>query len=235
MGQQKAFIAAVGIICFAVIAWIAHGVTVGGSITGILVTSLLSLAGGPAMFGAVLLVFLLTYAATQIGRSRKTRLSIAEHHSGRDATQVLANLGCAALTAALAQLTPLRTALLAGSIAVLAEAACDTVSSEAGKALAQNPRLITSWKSVPAGTDGAISLPGTLLGIVAAMIIGYEAAATNVLTAHSAVLVVVAGIAGMFLDSILGATLERPEWLSNNAVNLISTAFSAVTAFVFVR
>jgi uncharacterized protein (TIGR00297 family) len=215
---------------FAVFARSIGGVTSSGAAAGFVVTSVLFITAGRAMFGAVLLVFLTTYLATRFGRARKRQLAIAERAVGRDGAQVLANVGLAALAAALAWLTPWQAPLLTGSIAALAEAACDTVSSEAGKALAQSARVITSWRSVPAGTDGAISLPGTLLGIAAAVLVGSEAVGTNLLSLHSAVAAVVAGILGMLFDSILGATCEHNGWLTNNAINLISTAFTVLFA-----
>jgi uncharacterized protein (TIGR00297 family) len=119
---------------------------------------------------------------------------------------------------------------LVASIAALAEAAADTVSSETGKALARNARLVTSWKLVPAGTDGAISASGTILGIAAATAIGVEAVATGMVNSHQAAVVVIAAFIGMFLDSFLGATFESRGWISNNGVNLISTAFAAAVA-----
>jgi len=219
---------------FAFLAWKLRGVTAGGAAAGFLATLTLFLASGPAMFAAVFSVFVLAFAATRVGRRQKQELRIAERDSGRDASQVLANIGCAALFAALAQLTAWRAALLAGSIAALAEAASDTVSSETGKALADAARVITSWKSVPAGTDGAISLPGTVLGTLAAGIIACEAIVTGILNVKSALIALVAGIAGMFLDSVLGAALERRGWLTNNAVNLFSTAFAGTIALILV-
>ena len=163
---------------FAVMARVLRGVTFSGAAAGFLVTLILFVASGSAMFGAVLLVFVLTYIATRFGRSRKRSLAIAERPGGRDEAQVLANLGFAALAAACARLTPWPLPFLAGSIAALAEAASDTVSSEMGKAVARTARLITSGRTVPAGTDGAISVPGTLAGIVAAGFVGIEAFAT---------------------------------------------------------
>jgi uncharacterized protein (TIGR00297 family) len=215
---------------FAIFARSIGGITTSGAAAGFLVTCILFITDGRAMFGAVLLVFVLTYLATRFGQRRKRQLAIAERAAGRDGAQVLANLGLAALAAALAHLTPWRAPLLTGSIAALTEAACDTVSSETGKALAQGARVIASWRSVPAGTDGAISLPGTLLGIAAAVLVGSEAVATNLLSLHSAVTAVVAGILGMLFDSILGATCEHNGWLTNNAINLISTAFAVLLA-----
>lgn len=215
---------------FAIFARSIGGVTISGAAAGFLVTCVLFIAGARAMFGAVLLVFLLTYLATRFGRAGKRQLAIAERAAGRDGAQVLANVGVAAIAAALACLTPWRAALLTGSIAALAEAACDTVSSETGKALAQSARVITSWRSVPAGADGAISLPGTLLGTAAAVLVGSEAVAMNLVSLRCAAIAVVAGTLGMLFDSILGATCECNGWLTNNAVNLISTAFAVLVA-----
>jgi uncharacterized protein (TIGR00297 family) len=215
-------------LSFAVVAWQIRGVTLDGAVAGFLVTAILFVAGGPAMFGAVLLVFVLTYAATKLGRKRKQSLAIAERPVGRDAAQIFANVGFAALMAGSAQLTSWHAPLIAAAVAALAEAACDTVSSETGKALSQTARLITSWQRVPAGTDGGISLPGTVLGAFAAGLVGLEAALTGIVSARFAVVAVAAAIVGMFADSMLGATLERRGWLTNNAVNLVSTASAAL-------
>jgi len=217
---------------FAVLARILRGVTLSGTAAGFLVTLILFVAFGGAMFGAVLLVFVLTYIATRFGRPRKRSLAIAERPGGRDAAQVLANLGFAALAAACAHLTPWSLPFLAGSIAALAEAAGDTVSSEIGKAIAQTTRLITSGRTVPAGTDGAISVPGTLAGIIAAGFVGIEAFATGMLSFRMAIMALVAGVLGMLFDSLLGATLERRGRLTNNGVNLISTVFAALAAIL---
>jgi uncharacterized protein (TIGR00297 family) len=219
---------------FASLAWLLHGVNKSGAAAGSIAAFALTLAGGPASFGALLLVFILTFLATRFGRQRKSDLHIEERGKGRDGAQVMANIGCAAVAATLSQLTPWHMPLLVGIIAALAEAAADTVSSETGKALAGNARLLTSWKLVRAGTDGAISLPGTILGITAAGIVGAEAVATGMLNARQSGIAILAAMAGMFIDSLLGATLERRGWLRNNGVNLISTGCSVLIAAILV-
>ena len=222
-------------LIFAILARILRGVTLSGALAGFMVTFILFIARGVAMFGAVLLVFILTFIATRFGRKRKRSLAIAERASGRDAAQVLANVGCAAIAAAAAILMPWHSSMLAGSIAALAEAASDTVSSETGKAVAITARLITSGQTVPAGTDGAISLMGTLAGIAAAGFVALEAIATRMLDFRLAITACLAGILGMFLDSILGATLEPRRLLTNNAVNLVSTALAALAGILLAQ
>jgi len=219
-------------LAFAIFARVLRGVTLSGAAAGFLVTLILFVANGVSMFGAVLLVFVLTFIATRFGRQRKRSLAIAERPAGRDAAQVLANVGCAALAAAASVLTPWHVVWLAGSIASLAEAASDTVSSEIGKAMAGTARLITSSQIVPAGTDGAISLPGTVAGVAAAAAVGLEAFATGMLSLRLAIAASISGILGMFLDSLLGATLERRRWLTNNGVNLLSTGTSVVAVIL---
>ena len=231
--RHRLGLTAVVTVLFATLAYALRGVNLTGAAAGLIATFALMLAGGQQMFGAVLLVFVLTYLATRFRRQRKNELHIAERGKGRDGAQVLANIGVAAIAATLSQLVPWRVPLLAASVAALAEAAADTVSSETGKVLARNARLLTSWKLVPAGTDGAISASGTILGIIAAALVCWEAGATNILNARQAIVAAVAALAGMFIDSFLGATVEQPGWLSNNGVNLISTANSVVIAGLY--
>jgi hypothetical protein len=56
-------------------------------------------------------------------------------------------------------------------LAALAEAAADTVSSEIGQVLGGRPRMITNLRAVEPGSDGAVSVAGTVAGLVAAAIV----------------------------------------------------------------
>jgi len=230
--RARLFSALLVTLGFALLAKLVRGVTYTGAAAGVLVTSLTLISCGWSMFAAVFLVFGLTLAATKFGRTRKQSLTIAERSGGRDGAQVLANVGVAGMFAALSAITPNRLPLIDGSLAALAEAACDTVSSETGKALALKPRLITSGKVVPAGTDGGISFAGTVLGAVAAALVALEAAVTGLLHTRLAIIVAASGLFGMFLDSLLGATLEQQRRLTNNTVNLLSTLASALLATI---
>jgi uncharacterized protein (TIGR00297 family) len=87
--------------------------------------------------------------------------------------------------------------------------------------------MITGLKSVPAGANGAISFTGTLSGMIAALVVAVVAVSLDVIFSRWMFTVVFCGVAGMFLDSVLGATLERPGRLGNDSVNYISTAFAA--------
>src|SRR5258708_22084352 len=155
---------AVTTVAFASFARLLRGVTTSGSVAGGAVSFLLLLAAGWGGLAALGAVFLLTWAATRLGHRSKQSLGTAERDGGRDAGQVLANLG-AASAAALVSLMVHDPRLLAAVAAALAEVTADTVSSEIGQVLGGTPRLVTTWKPVPAGTNGAITLGGTLAGV----------------------------------------------------------------------
>jgi len=225
--------------------------TRGGALTGAVITASLMFATAELPYQPwhtaivpVLAVSLLAYFSTRLGREAKERLGTAERRQGRTAAQIAANLGAAALAANglplaslvvpgwFTRMTPMM--LMAVVLAPLAEAAADTVSSEVGQVLGGQPRLITTLRRVAAGTDGAVSLAGTLAGVAAAVLVAL--AGTWALGGTHQVFWIGAagGVFGLFFDSLLGATLERRGWLNNDAVNFLSTLSAAGTALVVV-
>ena len=219
-------------VVFAALGWAVRGVTSAGALAGALACFALLLGTGVGGFAALLMVFVVTWITTRIGYARKQKLGTAEARTGRGALQVLANLGVASAVAlAFATVWPDRRMLVAVG-AALSEAAADTVSSEIGQAAGAIPRLVTTWERAAPGTDGAVSFAGTLAGTAAAVILGLTCALTRVLPWHSLAISSGAGVAGMFLDSFLGATLERKGRLGNNAVNFFSTAIAALAGFL---
>ena len=167
---------------------------------------------------ALVMLFLLTFTATRFGRSKKEARHLAERRSGRRASQIIANLGVAALCGVLGWYY--------GCIAALAEAAADTVSSEVGQAIGGPAWLITTLRRVPAGTDGGISMAGSAAGVAASALVVVAGMAHSALR-RDAPLVFAAACAGLFFDSVLGATVERRGWLGNDLVNFCSTLFAA--------
>ncbi len=209
-----------------------------GTLLTLLPAIAIPLAAGTSALLPVLAVFLLTYFSTRIGHRKKERLGTAERSRGRGAAQVLANVSAAAICGApLIFAAHPRYVLLAGVSAALAEAAGDTVSSELGQSFGGTPRLITNLRRVPTGSDGAITIPGTIFAFLAAAFICLTCQSAGLLLPDTYWPVLIAAFLGTLLDSLLGATLERPGRLGNNSVNFASTAFSAALAMVvlFVR
>lgn len=220
--------------------------TVGAAIAGFAITASLMFSTGAfphlpwhTALTPVLAVALLTHFATRLGRGYKEELGLAEPKRGRNAAQIVANLGAAALAsselaqAGLLSLCPLARGVqhpglvYAVGLAALAEAAADTVSSEIGQVLGGTPRMITTLHVAKPGTDGAISLMGSLAGTAAALLIaglGTWALRGDLMLFAAAC---GGGIFGLFFDSLLGATVERRGWLNNDAVNFLSTGAAA--------
>ena len=225
----------------ALLVWKSRAATAGAALCGGLFTVALFMAvpGWRTALWPLVALLLLTLGATRFGRARKEALGIAEARRGRIATQVTANLGVAALAAvalrfSLAVAAPVivsSIALRSALVAALAEAAADTLSSELGEVLGGEPRLLTTFRRVPIGTDGAVSMAGTIAGLCAAAIVAVVAAFALHLTLTDTALILFAAVAGLFVDSWLGAVLERRGWLNNDAVNFLATLAAALLAF----
>jgi uncharacterized protein (TIGR00297 family) len=206
-----------------------RGVSWSGAWAGAAVCFLLYASVGGGAFTALISLFILTWTATHFGYSHKRKSGTAEK-GGRTASQVLANLGVAAVAAVLFAAYG-KHGLILAMAAALAEAAADTVSSEIGLAAGSNPRLITTWETVPAGTDGGITITGTLAGVIAAAIISAVFGLTGLVSWRWSGLIVGAAVVGMIADSFLGAWPERRGILNNDLVNFLGTLVAAGIAF----
>lgn len=203
---------------FAVLAWFAGGVNFTGALAGSAVAFIMAVRD-LRMFLALLIVFAVTLVATRVGYARKQQLRTAEPSGGRTAAQAMANLGVAALVVAIAGAGWPVLALTA-----LAEAAGDTSSSEIGMAFPGKTLMITNFKPVAPGTDGGISLFGTIAAIAGAASVAIAAVLTGLVPVHAIATIILAGFFGTIIDSLLGAVFERRNLLDNDLVNLLSTA-----------
>lgn len=234
--------------------WVAGSLTVPGAVAATMVGSAILLgAGWPG--GAVLGAFFILGSA--IGRIL-VRGQAAGDAKGerRDAWQVLANGGFAAVGAAVTTGRPdLALWIVTGS---LAAAGADTWATATGGRSAASPRLLLVGRVVPAGTNGGMTLLGTGGAVVGAGLIS----GVGAIAAGEPRLVpwgIAIGTGGMLLDSILGATLQGRfhcpscgvgsehrshrcgtrttrtggvSWLTNDGVNAITTAAGAVAGLV---
>jgi uncharacterized protein (TIGR00297 family) len=223
--------------------WRFRAATPAGAVAGGMIAAVFYLAtpSWRTALWPLLALLLLTLAATRFGRVHKENLGVAESRKGRNAAQVAANLGVAGLlgiTSGIGSIFAISptfsvSAMKTALTAALAEAAADTLSSELGEIFDGEPRLLTTLQRVPAGTDGAISFPGTMAGAAAAAIVAVAASFALDLTTAQMGIVLLAALIGLFVDSLLGAVLERGGWLNNDAVNFLSTLAAASLAVLF--
>ena len=231
---NRVAIAAAVTLSFAFLAFALRGVNRRGAVAGGIACLVLFVCAGPGAFATLVTLFVLTWGATRFRFRRKQELGLSEKREGRNAAQVLANLGVAAACALLFAVTGSASWLVA-MVAALAEAATDTIASEIGQSSGQKSRLITNWKPVVSGTDGGITLRGTVTGALAGLIVCSVAIATGIVPREQFWIAALCGIIGMLFDSVLGATVQRRGRMNNDGVNFTSTLFAALLAFALAQ
>lgn len=187
----------------------------------------------------VCLYFVFGTLVTKIGKDIKVMEGTYERNEGkRTPASVwgsgLAAIVCATLALAFGSNQSLANLLRIGFVASFTSKLSDTVASEIGKAYGRRTILITNLKPVPRGTDGAISLEGTLAGLLAsAAYAGVGLGLGQVNLAGFGACVVAAFIANN-LESLLGATLQKEHGrhLSNDVVNMTQISAAAVLAML---
>jgi uncharacterized protein (TIGR00297 family) len=188
-------------------AWRAHALTRDGAVAAFLVGT--AVFGGLGIPGAILLLafFIPSIALSRLGRARKRALVDIGKHGARDAMQVLANGGVAALCALLAAHGDARwSTAFAGA---LAAATADTWGTEIGTLVGATPRSILTAKPVARGLSGGVTPAGTAAEIAGALAI---AAVAQLCGVHAFWVIALAGAGGAFLDSLLGASLQSLRW-----------------------
>jgi len=198
-----------------------------GAIAGFLLGVAVYLGYGWRSFLILFCFFVLGSLATRLGYASKVKRGVAEKRGGeRSWREASANSLAGAFFSILAITTHHEAALLVALVAAFAEAAGDTVSSEIGQWLSRRAYLITTFKPVPAGENGGISLGGTLAGFAASGIVAGVGFALGLCGPGGAAIALGAGFAGNLLDSVLGATIERRGLVTNGIVNFAGTSFA---------
>ncbi|MBO2011573.1 DUF92 domain-containing protein [Hymenobacter negativus] len=205
--------------------------TTAGVWTGGLLGVLIFLGAGFTGLALLALFFGLGSAASVWKVSDKRHLGLAEENQGRrTAGQVLANAGVAGLLGLLSWQfpahAPLAQLMLAGSFAA---ATADTLASELGNIYGRRYYNVLTLRPDTRGLNGVVSLEGTLLGAAGSALL----AAVHCLShgwGPAFWWLLVAGTVGNLTDSVIGATLERQQYVSNNTVNLLNTLVGALAA-----
>ena len=202
----------------------------GGALGGFAVGAVIYACLGAQGFAILALFVVGGSVLTRLGYQSKERQGTAEGHGGRrGARNALANCGVALLCALLAALTPPSGAFATAFVAALGAAFADTAESEVGQLYSRRPRLITTLRKVPPGTDGAVSVPGTLAGLAAAGLTAFLGFWLGLVTGPGmALLVALAAFLGTVADSLIGALAPR---LGNELTNILGTLVAATLIF----
>jgi uncharacterized protein (TIGR00297 family) len=210
------------------------GVGTSGAVSGFLLGTTIFACLGPAGFLLLFVFFVLGTVVTKMGYRVKLARGIAQERGGRrGARNALANVGapaCLALMAALATDAGWGRVLAVGFAAAFATALSDTAASEVGKLWGRTTVLITTFRRVPRGTEGAVSLEGTAAGFVGSGLVAASAAPLLGGRWDLVAVVAAAGFAGMLLESLLGAGLDAMKAADNDFMNFLNTVMGASLA-----
>ncbi len=182
--------------------------------------------GGASVIAAFLSLVVVGTGASRTGIARKARLGVAQEAGGRrSARHVVANAGAAAIVLILGAARPEWSVwTIPAAAAALAGSLADTVAGEWGMLARETPRLLLFGPMVIRGTDGGMTWAGVFFSLVGGAITATAVAATDGVFRWA---IVVGGLAGSLVDSLIGATLERRGVLNNEGVNFASSSCAA--------
>jgi len=243
-------------VVLAVVGYLAKSVNLSGLIGGIVLGTILIVSGGWEIYLLLVVFFVIGTACTKLGYSRKAEIGVAQEGEGRRGfSHAFANVGAAAILVVLGDLTAwdMRMMWLAAA-AALATATADTTASEMGQLLGRRPFMPLTFRRVPVGTEGAISVEGTVAGGIAAGIVAMFAAAAwhsfssgEALMAafkgdatdwslRCAALIAIAAVAGSWIESVAGSWNQRHgSSISNGTLNFFNTAAGAAMMLLLSR
>lgn len=240
----------------AVASYRARFLTRSGAIATFLLAVVIYGAGSMQWAVPIITFFVLSSILSKYGRLHKKAFDqVFEKSSTRDWGQVLANGGVAGTIAILSGLFPLIDfyPLYLGALAAVT---ADTWGTEIGVLTKGKTVSVLSFKSVEPGTSGGISGYGTVGGAIGAAVVALSGYLWYT-ELRTALFVVVGGMVGSLVDSLLGATLQaqfscticgksterrlhcdRPtqlssgvDWIGNDVVNGMCSLVGAVVVW----
>ncbi len=222
----------------AALAYFGRSIDVPGALSAVAIGATITATLGLPGLALMVAFFVMGSAATKMGYRIKAARGIAQEKGGaRGWRNAWANGGVPALLALLCGVVPegLRGLVVLAYAAAVATAAADTCSSEIGKAYGRRTFLITTLRPVPPGTEGAVSLEGTLGGLLGGFLVASVGVFTLLYSWPAAVLVAVAGLLGSLAESVIGTVAERRGWLDNDQLNALNTAIGGGVATLLAR
>ena len=215
-----------------VMAYFAGAVDRSGAVAGaLLATTLYVYAAWPGlvMLGGVMVI---NMAVTRLGRARKEALGLAEGSGGRRGIgSVLANTGAGVAFAFLAVATPYDETFTIAMVAAFATSLFDTAATEFGQAFGRRHVLVTTWRAVPKGTTGAVSVAGTFAGVLAATALTGVGWSMGLIAGATGLAVIFGALCGSTLESFLGAMMGKGSRSDHHLRNLANTVVGAGVAW----
>jgi uncharacterized protein (TIGR00297 family) len=223
----------------AIAGYVAKSVDVSGAVGGWILGTIIILFGGWQLYVVLLAFFVIGTATTKLGYRRKARLGLAQEKGGRRGfSHAFSNVGMAAMLALVASMSNDGVRFWLAAAAALATATADTTASEVGQWIGRRTFLPLTLRRVPVGTEGAISIEGTLAGIVAGFFVAVIASLAKFGSLQWRVIGIVTfcAFAGSYLESLAGSwNRNRETPIPNGALNFFNTAAGAALLLLLMR
>jgi len=184
---------------------------------------------------SVVIYLLLGSLVTKLGYKYKVERGIAEKRGGRRGPEnVWGSAATGLFFALMIKLNIANSSLLGVAFAAsFAAKLADTFGSEIGKRFGKTTFFITSFKKVKKGTEGAISIEGTLASLIGSFLMSYVMLLLGLIAFQSEFLIVfVSGFIATIFESIIGEKYQAKFRLSNEAINSIQTSLSSTIAIL---
>ena len=180
---------------------------------------------------SVVIYLLFGSIVTKLGYKFKKEKGIAEKRGGRRGPENV--WGSAATGLFLAIMTKFNAANVVmfkiGFAASFAAKLADTFGSEIGKRFGKDTYLITSLRKVKRGTEGGISVEGTLASVLGSIFMTFIMFLLSLISTKSHFIIVAfSGFLATICESIIGAKFQNKYKLSNELVNAIQTSIASV-------
>lgn len=214
-----------------------QSLTKSGLVNAWLLGNVLLTCGGFQAWSTCALYFLIGTFVTKLKMSEKENAGIAEKRNGmRGPENVWGSAATAAIFCSMLGHGGNDNLLKLAFMSSLATKASDTSASEIGKAFGKNTFLITNLKRVPAGTEGAVSLEGTIAGIVGSILIAvYGIEIGWVQDWNQLGVVVISSFVATTIESFLGATIQNDKIFTNEFINFINTMVGSLVTILLER
>lgn len=225
------------VLCAALsaLSWKLGLLTADGSLASFGVGLVLGLFGGIGWLLLLVLFAFIGFLVTKYKMDLKIKKGVQEGRKGeRNYRNVLANGAVPMAIAILTFLVGWEGELAAlVYISAVCVAAADTTASELG-VLSDRTYMITTFKRVPTGVDGGVSLYGTVWAIAASAFAALVGWVVIMGTVPSVIMLIPIsmGVLGCFIDSVIGATLETKGWVTKLWNNITSMALGAAIALL---
>ena len=233
----------------ALVGYFARSVSVSGALGGFFLGAVILFGAGWPLYAALLAFFVIGTATTKLGYQRKARKGLAQEGGGRRGfSHAFSNVGVAAICAIAVsraarnpelgamemQLLPLFM-----GIASLATAAADTTASEIGQLVGRRAFLPMTLRRVPVGTEGAISVEGTIAGAIGGFLVALvgtwcvdQMYFRSIFSWPVVGVLTLCAFLGSYLESLVGNwNRGQVDPVPNGVLNFFNTAVGAILFF----